>query len=265
MGTESNGGFQNITISNCAVYETRLSGIALEIVDGGVMDHVNVSDITMQQVGAPIFIRLGNRARPFVEGGPAPGMGKMRNVFISNVQASGGSRVGCAIAGIPGHPIENLSIDNVRLTFAGGGTRQDAGREIPEFPEKYPEHSMFGMLSAYGFYCRHVRNLNLRNVALGFEEREERPALVCDDVEGFELSGADFASVADGEPTVRLFNVDDAFLHANRARTERNTYLEVSGPRTGRIRLAANDLERAKKGYAVGADVPPGAVVRGEL
>ncbi len=260
MGTESNGGFRNITITNCSVYETRLSGIALELVDGGVMDHINVSDITMEQVGAPIFIRLGNRARPFAEGGPTPGMGAMRNISIRNVQASGGNRVGCAISGIPGHPIENLSIENVRLAFVGGGTREDARREIPEFPDKYPEHSMFGTLPGYGMYCRHIRNLNLRNLSLGFAEREERHGLVCDDVEGFELSGTDIASVAAGEATVRLINVRDAFLHANRARTERQTYLQVTGAGSNRIRLAANDLDRAKKEYEASADVPAGAI-----
>ncbi len=260
MGTESNGGFQNISISNCSIYETRLSGIALEIVDGGVMDHVNVSGITMQKIGAPIFVRLGNRARPFLDGGPAPGMGRMRNILISNVQAEEAQRVGCAISGIPGHPIENLAIDNVRLSFVGGGTREDARREIPEFPEKYPEHSMFGTLPAYGLFCRHVRNMSLRNVVLGFAERDERPAVACDDVEGLDMSATEFAGLPGGEPAVRLHNVSDAFLHANRVRTGRAAYLHVSGARTSRIRLAANDLERAKEAVTTAPDVPAGEV-----
>ncbi|MBI3697107.1 MAG: hypothetical protein HY238_20010, partial [Acidobacteria bacterium] len=119
LGTETNGGFENILISNCAVYDTRLAGIALEIVDGGVLDRVSVSNITMNKVGAPIFIRLGDRARPFQPGSPRPPVGKLRNVLISNVQAAGAGRVGCAIAGLPDHPIEHVTLDNIRLTFEG--------------------------------------------------------------------------------------------------------------------------------------------------
>ena len=164
LGTESNGGFENIAISNCTIYDTRLAGIALEMVDGGVLDRVTISNIVMNGVATPIFIRLGDRARPFTEGGARPPVGKLRNVSIANVQAAGAGGVGCAIAGLPGHAIENVVLENLRLTFAGGGKRADARREIPENAEKYPEHSMFGTLPAYGFYCRHVKGLSLRNI-----------------------------------------------------------------------------------------------------
>ena len=101
MGTESNGGFQNIVMTGCTIYDTHLAGIALEIVDGGTMDRVIVSDITMTGVGAPIFIRLGNRARPFKEDMDKPGIGSMRNITISNIEATGANPTGCAIAGLP--------------------------------------------------------------------------------------------------------------------------------------------------------------------
>jgi len=188
MGTESNGGFQNIAISNCAIYDTRLSGLALEIVDGGVMDGVVVSNLAMQNVGCPIFIRLGNRARPFIDGGEKPGVGALRNVSISHIRATGADQPGCAIAGLPGHPVENVSISDVRLDFAGGGTAEDAARVPPKQEAEYPEYKMFGVLPAYGFYCRHARGLAFNDIAVTTMTPDARPAFVCDDVADLHVS-----------------------------------------------------------------------------
>ena len=187
LGTESNGDFANIAMSNCSIYDTRLAGIAVEMVDGGALDRVSFSNIVMSNVGTPIFVRLGNRARPFREGGVRPGMGTLRHVRIADVEATGAGKTGCSITGLPGHPVEDIAIENVRLSFAGGGTRQDAARKPEELPEKYPEYSMFGVLPAYGFFCRHARGLTLRNVETRCESAEARPPLVTDDAEGLRV------------------------------------------------------------------------------
>jgi polygalacturonase len=194
LGTESNGGFDNITVSNCTIFDTRLAGIAVEMVDGGALDRVSFSNIVMNKVGAPIFVRLGNRARPFLESGPRPGMGSLRNVLISNVQAGGAGIVGCSITGLPGFPAENITLDNIRLSFMGGGTPDDAARRIEEYADKYPEFRMFGTLPAHGFYCRHARNLTFRNVETRFEPPEARPGLVTDDVQGLRVIDSSFAN-----------------------------------------------------------------------
>ena len=183
MGTESNGGFENIVITGCSIYDTHLAGVALEIVDGGVMDGVIISNITMNKVGAPIFIRLGNRARPFKDGMEKPGIGRLRNITISNIQARGASVTGCAISGLPEAAIENVTISNVRFSFDGGGTKEQAERVIPEKPTDYPEYSMFGTLPAYGFYCRHIKGLKLLNVELRTVQSDKRQAIVFDDVQ----------------------------------------------------------------------------------
>jgi polygalacturonase len=190
LGTESNGGFEDIVISNCVVYDTRLAGVALEIVDGGVMDRVTVSGITMNKVGAPVFVRLGNRARPFQERMAKPGVGRLRNVTLSGVQAAGAGKTGCSITGLRGSLVEHVTIENVRLWFEGGGTREDARRTVPEFPDKYPVFSMFGVLPAYGFYCRHARKLTFHNVEVYAPKDEERLPLVTDDVEDVTVSGS---------------------------------------------------------------------------
>jgi polygalacturonase len=186
LGTESNGGFENISVSNCTVYDTRLAGIALETVDGGVLDGVVVSNIVMRNVTCPIFVRLGDRGRPFREGGARPAVGALRDVLIQGVIARGAGKIGCSITGLPGHRVENVTLRDVRMEFAGGGVRADAEREVLEQAEKYPEHSMFGTLPAYALYCRHVSRLHLHNVSTSFRSPEERPALVFDDVRDLE-------------------------------------------------------------------------------
>ncbi|MBM4028087.1 MAG: glycoside hydrolase, partial [Planctomycetes bacterium] len=189
MGTESGGGFQNITVTNSTICSPRysqviygrqrgLAGIALEIVDGGTLDRVTVSNIAIQGVTAPIFLRLGNRARTYAKDQPKPPIGKLRNVVLSNIVATDGSPVGCSITGLPDHPIENVTLSNIRLGFDGGGTRPEASREIPERADAYPESTMFGMLPAYGFFCRHVQGLVLQNVHLQTATPDHRHALV---------------------------------------------------------------------------------------
>jgi polygalacturonase len=219
MGTESNGGFQNIAITNCVIYNTRLAGVALEIVDGGTMDRVAVSNIAMNGVGAPIFLRLGNRARPFKEGMETPRMGAMRNITISNIEATGANPTGCAISGLPDAAIENVTLSNIRLSFEGGGTKADAERAIPEMPTDYPEYRMFGKLSAYGFFCRHVKGLKLLNVQLQLAKPDQRHAIVLEDVEDALLDCLDAPLWPDAETTVQLTNVKKVYVRDKDGKT----------------------------------------------
>jgi hypothetical protein len=188
LGTESNGGFQNISLSNCTIYDTRLAGIALEMVDGGSLDNVSVSGINMDNVGCPIFIRLGNRARPFKENMEKPGMGRLFNVIISDVQATNIGKTGCSITGLPSYPAGNITLNNIRLNFKGGGTEDLTKRKIEEFPDKYPEFGMFGLLPSYGFYCRHINNLTMENIDLSYELPDARPAICLNDISDSKIS-----------------------------------------------------------------------------
>lgn len=240
LGTESNGGFQEIVLSNCAIYDTRLSGIAIEMVDGGLLDGVQVSNVTMRDVQSVIFIRLGNRARPFLEGGPRPGVGTLRNVQIANVRATGANAVGCAISGIPGHPIENVMLRDVSIQFAGGVTQ--APDDVPENPEAYPEYKMFGTLPAYGFFCRHVRNLRLDGVETRFAKEDARPALVCHDVRGLDVAGCRFAA---RDATVRLRQVEGALFRG--CRVDEPVGLFVDARESKGISLIGNDLAQARQ------------------
>ncbi len=200
MGTESTGGFKNITISNCVVVPSvddsvffgkrnGLAGIALEIVDGGEMDGIMVSNIRIKGTIAPIFLRLGNRARPHTSGIPKPGIGSMKNIQISNILATNAGTNGCAIAGIPGHNIENVSLSNISIQVNGEGKADHKVGSVPEEEAEYPESNMFGTLPAYGFYTRHVNNIRFDNIQLSYNNTDKRPAMVFEDVSDLVLRG----------------------------------------------------------------------------
>jgi polygalacturonase len=183
LGTETNGGFENIAVTNCTVYDTRLSGVALEIVDGGTLDGVVVSNIAMRNTDAAVFVRLGDRGRPFRTNGPRPGVGKLRHVVVQGIQATGVGKTGCVVSGLPGHPVEGLTLRDINVVSAGGGNAADAMRVVPEAADQYPEYSMFGVLPAHGLYARHVRGLVLENVRCTTVLPDARPGVVRDDVE----------------------------------------------------------------------------------
>ena len=193
LGTESSGGFKNIRISNCIVKPSSKKtciygkpagdgGIALELVDGGIMDSVFISDIKIDGPQVPLFIRLGNRARKYKESIATPTIGTLKNIFISNIITTGGNILGSSITGLPKHPVENIFLKNIKLKFSGGGTKADASTIVEELPKHYPEGNMFGNLPAYGLYIRHAKNINIEQLNLAFETIDERPAVFCEDV-----------------------------------------------------------------------------------
>jgi polygalacturonase len=227
IGTESEGDFRNITISNVVFDRSR--GLALESVDGSNIEDIAVSNITMRDVSnAPIFIRLGNRMRA-PEGTP---VGSVRRVNISNVVVyDADPRYGSIISGIPGHDVEDVRLSNIRIVYRGGLNldqvakqpsdlvntfffRQSGGvppRETYDTPERekeYPEPSMFGMLPAYGFFLRHARNIELDHVDVATMKEDRRPAFVLDQVTGIDFQHVKSQKTS-GVPTFVLKDVKD--------------------------------------------------------
>ena len=203
-GTESNGGFKDIIIQDCiitpsdheeVVYGLKegLAGIALEVVDGGIMDNVSVSGIHITGTAAPVFIRLGDRGRVFKKGQSKPGVGIMQNISLSEIISEGSSNMGCMIAGISDHPIKNLLFSNIKLSFKGGGKVEDGTRQFDEKSDQYPECTMFAeRLPAYGFYFWHVEGLILKNVDLTTKEVDHRNAILFEKVTNILLNGKPF-------------------------------------------------------------------------
>lgn len=185
LGTESFGGFEDISVSNCQVTKTDMAGIALYTVDGGDLRNVTISDVAMDGVAVPISIRLGSRLKTFREGEqPKLSAGRLRDVTIKNVSAKNVEMIGMLINGVPGHPVEAITLDNVQIEVPGGGTAKAAKVQLPEKESAYPEFSMFGKtLPAYGIYARHVRGIKFQDVRMSSLKADARPATMFVDVE----------------------------------------------------------------------------------
>jgi polygalacturonase len=177
LGTESNGGFANIAIRDCRLERSR--GLALETVDGGVLEDVEIERIVMRDVTtAPLFLRLGDRRR----GPEGIGVGALRRVSIREVEAIGiDNRFAATIAGLPGHPVEDVELRDIRLVYKGGGGRGDAVAGPPILADAYPEPSMFGVTPAWGLWVRHAERVALRHVRLETEVPDARPEMLSEE------------------------------------------------------------------------------------
>lgn len=197
FGTESNGGFKNITITNCTFHDSQ--GLALETVDGANMEDVTVSNITMRgSFSSPFFLRLGRRMR-----GPAGRpIGTLKRVLISNVTSSNAGWLPSIIAGLPDHPVEDVKISDVYLHQKGGAPEAMAHLVPPGNEDHYPEPNMFGDLPASGFFIRHAKNVEMTNVEVAVERPDPRPAFRIEHVDG-----ADFFRVR--APAGPVFSLED--------------------------------------------------------
>ena len=240
FGTESNGGFKNITISNCVFDNCR--GIALETVDGAIIEDITVDNIAMRDIwNSPIYIRLGNRAR-----GPKElPVSVVRRVKLSNIVVKNADcRYASILFGLEGHPIEDVTLSNIYIQYKGGltmddvihqrgansfftrvnsaahGTRQSGVEQEPEKPGRpnpygvpdmekgYPEPSSHGILPAYGLFIKHAKNVRIDKVEFETLQEDQRPAIVLMDVDGIKFTEMQVDKSADA-PYFVLKNVQN--------------------------------------------------------
>lgn len=237
FGTASSGGFKNINISNCTIQKawddhirhwqqnlqfigqpvTVIAGIAIESVDGAVIDRVRISDIEMNDVQTPIFIVLGNR------GNKAPadtnfysttsgsvstkGTGSISNIIIKNITATSYSKMSSSVTAFPGVYVENVELNNITLNTMGDGTLIEANTPLKENPGAYPENRMYGQVyPASGFFIRHVKNIRLNNVKFTLRNADYRPSVIMDDVIGGSLNHAVLPVSAGHTAAVKVMN-----------------------------------------------------------
>ncbi len=210
LGTSSDGGFENIKFSNSIVRngpvpfaDRVISGIALEVVDGGWIDGVVATGIRMERTRTPIFIRLENRKRS--HDNPKHGI---RNVIIDNVHATE-ALLASSITGLRGMEIQDVTLAHIEVQNVLSGRPEWVNRAVPEKESAYPEARMFGMLPATGLYVRHVRNLRLIDLVFTATKGEERPAVIFDDVDGAEVKGLTSAPVKRGTPILEQIGSRD--------------------------------------------------------
>jgi len=198
LGTASIYGYRNVSISNITVRAasednfrhwstkvkgitapvTVISGIALEVVDGGIMENVSISNISMRDVQTPIFIRLARRSK----NSRFPGGSCLKGITISGVTAVCESLMSSSITGVPGLRPQNIYLSDIDITAPGGGTAEMVDIPVPEAEDTYPENRKLGTsLPASGLYIRHADNVHLSNVRFHFREADARPLIVTDD------------------------------------------------------------------------------------
>ena len=271
LGTESNGGFRNITITNCVVTSPEprkvlagrargTSGISLELVDGGVLERIAISNIVIHGVEVPLFLRLGDRGRPFKKDQAPIAVGSFRDVTISNIVATGAGKVGCSITGLPDAPIESVALSNIMVQFEGGGARELADKKVEEHPKKYPEATMFGELPSYGFYIRHARGVRVTNLQLRTATPDARHALVFDDATDITLGGLDVTATPGSAASVYFHQVRNALVGGWRSSSETKNFLKISGNQSSDIDLTQLRFQSSNSAVEITADVPVGGV-----
>ena len=244
FGTASHGGFKKITVKNIIVYDTFRSAIALESVDGGTLEDINVDNIKATNTGNAVFIRLGHRNQK------AP-VGKVRGIHISNVTVdvpagkpdAGYQSEGPAvrdphnifpssIVGIPSGRVEDVSLENIRINYSGNAKKEnafvskDSLNKVPEQIKNYPEFSMFGELPAWGFYIRHADGIKIRNMVLTCKGKDYRPAFIADDVNGLSLNDMNIPRIT-SQPVILLNKVSQSDLKGIRMPGDQNKNIEV--------------------------------------
>lgn len=178
FGTESVGNFEHVRISQCAIRDTRLGGVKIFSVDGAQLHDVVISDLTMDAVTVPVMVRLGARRKTFRAGEISKPVGTLRDVTLKNVRATSAKQIGILISGIPGHPIESLTFENIELELIGEPSAS-ATAALPENESAYPEIRMFGpAMPTYGIYARHLNGALFKNVHVSVNGTDPRPPAV---------------------------------------------------------------------------------------
>ena len=229
FGTATRSGFKNVTVRNLEVYDTYRSAVAIEIVDGGFLENIDIGHINARNTGNAVFVRLGHRNTKTEPG-------TLRNVRIHDITVEVPEHrpdegydfpgpevtephnlIPSSITGIPGHPVQDVTLENINIIFGGGGKKSNAEvpltalDKVPERPANYPEFSMFDELPAWGFYVRHAEGITFKNITLTLKEYDFRPVFVFDDVKNLTLYNITAPEPAKG-PSVVFNNVHKAHM-----------------------------------------------------
>ena len=255
-----------------------VGGVALEMMDGGTLRNVTVSNVAIRDARAPLFVRLGNRGMtgnstsgPFADREP----GRLDGVAIENVVAPGAA-VASSITGVPDRDAANVSLTDVTIETRGGrradiGADEDgsdpgvfgedrAQRDVPVLESTYPSPRQWGPLPAHGLFCRHVDGLSLRNLTVECEERDERPVLVCDEVSDLSVDGLSTDSGGEADPAVRLVDARRALLRDLRVPDETAVAVGVEGAASEDVAVDEATLFGATTSVRSNGDVPDGGL-----
>ena len=192
FGTASQGPFRNVLIrrvetggptpdmipaTNHKRRARAIAGVSWESTDGGDIENILVSDAHVVRTDAPLFAVAGHRGR-VAAGMPFPGVGKVRNLLFERITGEDNGGEGSAFVGLPGAPIENVGVNDYKVTVAGGGTAGQAAAQLKEKPTAYPQADMFrAPYPAYGFYVWHAKNVSFTGLRMTTQKPDARPVV----------------------------------------------------------------------------------------
>jgi polygalacturonase len=209
FGSETAGDFRNINFWNIRIALAMKAGIGITCNDSAIIENVNYRDITISKAASPIFMLITDRLRTGEKGAK---VGAIRNVKLSNITITDvvagrnhGPASAATISGRPDAKLENITLQNVKITYKGGSKAEEAS-VVPPYPREKYQPNGFGPRPASGFYIRHVKDLTFRNVEVAFESPDPKSPLVASDVDGFVLDGFK-SQVSEGVKPAQFENV----------------------------------------------------------
>lgn len=212
VGPETLADIERVTVSNCLIRDTGMGGICLQVAHGGRIRDLVFANLVMDRVCNPISIRLGgwrdgdDNVKPWFLDDSRWQEGSLSDVLFSNIRArvpryflegtpkesrtfKANEKTCITVTGTTATRPARITFDQIDVTYPGGGTLEDAARPIPELDRTYPTPFMFGVPPAYALFARHVDDLVLQRVRFRLASSDVRPAVVCEDVPGIDLSG----------------------------------------------------------------------------
>jgi hypothetical protein len=271
-----NGRASDIAISNCVIYETYGCPIKIRIGAGAGIENVSFSNLVMDRVTGPVSVGLdSNYHRPAGQTDPRP-KGYVRNLKFSGIRATvvseggqfadmpfknnfrpGETRTCFTLNGVGDDALEGISLQDIQITYGGGGTAEEARREIPAIAGEYFE---MGTPPAYGLYARNVRGLSASNLRFEVAATDLRPAVIFDHVEDASLSGLSAQGNSQAESLLRFESSRDVLISGARLLAPAPVFLQVEGNTSRNITIDGGDLSKAPKALGLGSGVPRGAV-----
>jgi hypothetical protein len=266
FGTASNGGFRNVTVSGLTMHDVNGAGLALEVVDGGLLEDITVSDVTMENVGAAFFLRLGDRGERWMR--PEDhAVGVLRNVKLSRITATvyspvDGRPLASSIMGLPGHPVSNVSLRDIRITNVRAHAPAEADiplEGIGEHAGEYPEFSMFGPLPGHALFIRHAQGIEVSNLEIMCQGTDYRSAIACDRVENLTIAGLRTTVTPGARPVIALHDVTRATVGDVVVPPGTDVLLRAEGQSTA-IVLEGKGLKNARTAVSLGDGLRADAV-----
>jgi len=263
IGAETTADQRYIVIKNCVVARTGVfseiwkreigtGGFVIESVGGGTVEQVMVSDMVVTGVYTPLFIRLGSGGRKSDKDNSGPLVGQLKDVSITNFNGQSERSPECSVTGIPGHPIENLELNNVTIHAPGGGEASMVDMEIPEIIETYSQSKLFGHnLPAYGIYFRHINGMKLINVSIFIEQPDHRSAVYLEDVDGVDFNTFRAKAFPEIDALIKLADAVNINIKGTVVHPDASVFLKVAGNKSSKIVLQDNIIMKETKPFEI--------------